>query len=146
MCDGNGVPLAVRLTGGQAHESKQFEPVLDSVAIRRSNKQLRRRPQRVAADKAYDVLRIRQWLRNHGIQAVIPPKQRPSHAKPKVGRPVTYNKADYRKRNVIERCVGWLKENRSLATRYDKWAVSYAAMVHLAFIRCYLHLLAPARP
>jgi len=140
------VPLAVRLTGGQAHESKQFEAVLDSVAIRRSNKQLRRRPQRVAADKAYDVPRIRQWLRQRGMQAVIPPKKRPSHAKPKVGRPVTYNKEYYRKRNVIERCVGWLKENRSLATRYDKWAVSYEAMVHLAFIRRYLHLLAPAQP
>lgn len=136
----------MRLTGGQAHESKQFEPVLDSFAIRQSNGHMRRRPQRVAADKAYDVPRIRQWLRQRGIQAVIPPKRRPSHAKPKVGRPVTYNKESYRKRNVIERCVGWLKENRSLATRYDKLAVNYLAMVHLAFLRRYLHLLAPAHP
>lgn len=146
MCDGAGIPLAVRLTGGQAHESKQFEAVLDSVAIRRSNGRVRRRPQRVAADKAYDVPRIRHWLHDHSIQAVIPPKKRSSKAKPKVGRPVTYNKEYYRLRNVIERCVGWLKENRSLATRYDKLAVSYLAMVQLAFLRRYLHLLAPARP
>lgn len=140
------MPLAVCLTGGQAHESKQFESVLDSVAIRRSNSQVRRRPQRVAADKAYDVPRIRRWLRKRGIKAVIPPKKRPSNAKPKVGRPVTYNKEHYRKRNVIERCVGWLKENRSLATRYEKLAVNYLALVQLAFISRYLRLLAPAQP
>ncbi len=120
--------------------------MLDSVAIRRSNGHVRRRPQRVAADKAYDVPRIRRWLRAHGIQAVIPPKKRPSNAKPKPGRPVTNNKEHYRKRNVIERCVSWLKENRSLATRYDKLALHYLSLVHLAFINRYLRLLAPAQP
>ena len=140
------MPLAVRLTGVQAHESKQFESVFDSVAIRRSNGHVRQRPQRVAADKAYDVPRIRRWLHERGIQAVIPPRKRPSHAKPKVGRPVIYNKEHYRKRNVIERCVGWLKENRSLTTRYKKLAVNYLALVQLAFNSRYLRLLAPAQP
>jgi transposase len=36
---------------------------------------------------------------------------------------------------VIERLIGWLKECRRLATRYEKYAQCYLAMVKLAFIR-----------
>lgn len=40
-----------------------------------------------------------------------------------------------RKPKHIERMFGWLKENRRIATRYDKLARSFAAMVTLA-ARC----------
>jgi len=141
LCDGNGIPLAALLTAGQAHEAPHFEPLLTSVAIRRSSGQVRRRPQRLAGDKAYHARHIRQWLRQHGIQAVIPPKQDKGKRRP--GRPVTYNKAAYRQRNGIERCIGWLKQRRSFATRFEKLAVNYLTMVQLAFIQRYLRILAP---
>ena len=44
----------------------------------------------------------------------------------------------YRERNVVERLVGWLKEYRRIATRYDKLAASYLAFVQLASIRLWL--------
>lgn len=44
---------------------------------------------------------------------------------------------------AIERCVGWLKECRSVATRFEKKAVNYLQMVKLVFIERYLRLLAP---
>jgi transposase len=44
----------------------------------------------------------------------------------------------YRERNVVERLVGWLKEYRRIATRYDKLASSYLAFVQLAAIRMWL--------
>jgi transposase len=135
------VPLTALLTAGQAHESPYCEQLLDQVAIRRPTGHCRRRPQRLAGDKAYDVRRIRLWLRQHGIQAVIPPKQLQGKRRP--GRPITYDKAAYRQRNVVERCIGWLKGCRSLATRFDKLAVNYLTMVHLAFIQRYLRILAP---
>ncbi|KMY29862.1 transposase, partial [Pseudomonas putida] len=48
----------------------------------------------------------------------------------------------YRQRNIIERMFGWLKENRRIVTRFDKFAKSYAAMVSLACsMRCLRHLL-----
>lgn len=143
VCDGKGVPLAAVLTPGQANESTQFEKVLNEVHIRRPGGQIRKRPARVAADKAYDFPRIRRWLRSRGIQAVIPPRRR--KGKPKPGRPVTYNKEHYRHRNVVERHVGWLKEHRSVATRYDKLAVNYLTMIHIAFIKRYVTLLMPPR-
>jgi transposase len=36
---------------------------------------------------------------------------------------------------VVERCIGWLKEARRLATRYEKLARNFLAMVYLAMIR-----------
>jgi transposase len=142
LCDGKGTPLVALLTPGQTHESTQFERLLNAVHICRPSGQVRKRPERLAADKGYDFPRIRRWLRMHGIQAVIPPRKRTG--KPKAGRPVTYNKDYYRHRNVIERQVGWLKEHRSLATRYDKLAVNYLTLVHIAFMRRYLSLLTVA--
>jgi len=45
---------------------------------------------------------------------------------------------------VIERCVGWLKGCRSIATRHEKLAVNIAAMVKLAIIRQYLRTIRPS--
>ncbi|MFP3763898.1 transposase, partial [Escherichia coli] len=43
----------------------------------------------------------------------------------------------YRNRNVVERCFGRLKEYRRIATRYDKTARNYLAMVKLGCIRLF---------
>lgn len=130
------------LLAGQAHESTQFEELASSAAIRRPSGQTRWRPRRMGADKAYHAQRIRHWLRAQGIGAVIPP--RASRAKKRrVGRPFSYNKERYCGRNVIERSIGWLKECRSLATRFEKLAVHYLGMVQIAIIERYLKRLAP---
>ena len=62
------------MTAGQTHESTVLERVMDSVQVRQSRGRPRTRPDAVAGDKAYDVPRIRQWLREHGITPVIPEK------------------------------------------------------------------------
>jgi transposase len=141
LCDAQGLPLSALLLPGQAHESTQFEALLETVSIeRQTTGRTRKRPQRVAADKAYHAQRIRHWLHSHGIQAVIPPRKT-RRTKPRPGRPISYDQCFYRDRNVIERCVGWLKECRSVATRYEKLAVNYLQLVKLAFIERYLRLL-----
>jgi transposase len=94
----------------------------------------------MGADKAYHAQRIRHWLRAHGIAVVIAP--RATRAKKRhSGRPVSYDRDRYRGRNVIERCIGWLKECRSLATRFEKLAIHYLGMVQLAIIERLLRLL-----
>jgi transposase len=52
-----------------------------------------------------------------------------------------FDRAAYRQRNIIERVVGWLKEQRRLATRFEKLAVNFHAMVKLAMIQRCLRLL-----
>jgi transposase len=42
-------------------------------------------------------------------------------------RAADFDKDEYRKRNIIERVVGWFKESRRLLTRFEKLAVNYIA-------------------
>ena len=72
--------------------------------------------------------------RRHGIRAVIPRRkdQRPDDKRHR------FDRDTYQRRAVVEQCVGWLKENRRLATRYEKLAVSYLAVAHVCMIRLYL--------
>ena len=42
---------------------------------------------------------------------------------------------------MIERCMGWIKENQRVGTRHEKLAVNYLAMVNLAMIRRCLRML-----
>jgi transposase len=54
---------------------------------------------------------------------------------------VRFDREAYKRRAVVEPCVGWLKECRAVATRFDKLAVNYLATVKLAMIQRYLRLL-----
>lgn len=129
VCDRNAIPLAAHLTPGQDHESKHVEETLNAVRLRK------RRPLRLAGDKGYSYRRVREWLRRHRIGAVIP--HRDDERRKMKGPPPSFDKSAYRQRNVIERCVGWLKECRRLATRFEKKAVNFLGMVKLAMIgRC----------
>lgn len=106
-----------------------------------STPELRLRPPKmVAGDKGYSYPTVRSWLRTRGIIDVIP--QRSDQRARKSRR--AFSKKVYRDRNVVERCVGWLKENRRVGTRYDKHAANFLGFVTLAFIRRYLRLLDPS--
>lgn len=132
VTDGKGLPLGAVLTPGQAHESKSFEDVLDAVVVPKGGPgRPRTRPKAVAADKAYSVSRIREWLQRRKIKAVIP-QRRDQIAR---GRRRRFDAEAYKRRNVVERCVSWLKECRRIATRYEKLAVSFMAMLDLAIVQ-----------
>jgi len=116
--------LAVWLTPGQRHESQVFEVVL--LRAKRPRRAGRRCwPRRVAADKGYSYPGIRAWLRRHHIGGVIPTrKDQPRDA--------AFDKVAYRRRNLIERVVGWYRECRALGTRYEKLAVDYHVVQQVA--------------
>ncbi len=80
------------------------------------------------------------YLRRRRIKPVIPPRKGGNMGK---GCPRSFAPNLYRRRNAIERCVGWLKGCRSIGTRHEKLAVNFAAMVKLAFLRQYLRILRP---
>jgi transposase len=95
VTDGNGVPLGALVTAGQSHESMSFAPLMETVKIGR-----RRRPASVAGDKGYSYRHVRTWLAERGIKAVIPTRRDQ--------RAVRLVLKQYRRRNVVERCIGWL--------------------------------------
>jgi transposase len=53
---------------------------------------------------------------------------------PRGGRPPTFDKQLYKRRNVVERCFNVLKQCRGLATRYDKTSTSHQATVTIAVL------------
>jgi transposase len=130
--------LIVKLTPGQQHESTCVEALLSAIAIPQRKGRPRSRPDKLAGDKAYGCKRIRAWLRSRGIRGVIPHKE---NEKARHDGRVQFDKASYRGRCVIEQCIGWLKECRRVATRFEKLAINYHAMVSLAMIGRYLKLL-----
>jgi transposase len=134
VTDGQGLPLGAEVSAGQRHECLFAEPVLEAVRIRRRNGRVRTRPEAVAGDKGYSYARVRRYLRRRKIKGVIPTR------KDQRRRP-GFDKEQYRQRNVVERCIGWLKEARALATRFDKLAVNYLATVKLAILQRYLRIL-----
>lgn len=127
VCDRRGTPLAACLSPGQRHDSRSFEFLMQSVRVPLRHGNCRRRPSALCGDKAYSVVWIRGWLRDRHIRAVIPTRvdQRTRRG---------FDRKAYRERNVVERCVGWLKEARRLATRYEKLASTFLGMVQLAMI------------
>ena len=54
------------------------------------------------------------------------------------GRPLAFDHTVYARRNVVERCINRLKQWRGLATRYEKRAANYRALVVLASIVIWL--------
>lgn len=131
--DGSGLPLNIVLSPGQAHESQFAQRLLDGIGVQRQNGSMKRRGSAVLADKAYSGRALRNELKNKGIKIVIPRKSNEKLASD--GRQLDHDA--YRNRNVVERCFGRLKEYRRIATRYDKTARNYLAMVKLGCIRLF---------
>jgi transposase len=134
-CDGKGRPLSVVITPGQRHDSTQLVPVLDGIRVPRpgGRGRPRTRPDRLIADKGSSYPRCRRLLRQRQIPHTIPERrdQRARRAL-RPGRPLAFEKAVYARRNGVERCINRLKQWRGLATRYEKRAINYRAMVVIA--------------
>lgn len=131
-CEGNGLPLTFLLTVGERHEAVVFEQLMEQGAIKRQGVgRPRLRPNRVVGDKGYSSGQIRLYLRRRGIRLTIPRKSNEKHR----GK---FDKSIYRTRNRVERCFNRLKQFRRIATRYEKNAENYQAMLTLASIQLWL--------
>lgn len=139
LCDGNGQPLTAVLSPAQDHESKYLPAVMDSVQLSESESGEPIVPAKVAGDKGYRYEWIDDWLLGRQIAPVIPSKKNENRA----SRPVEFDKASYRRRCIVEQLIGWLKECRRVATRYEKLARNYLSMVKLSMIGRYLRIIAP---
>jgi transposase len=143
LVDGHGLPLVVLVGPGQAGDAPMFPILMDYLSVaRRGPGRPRTRPDRVRGDKAYSSRAIRSHLRARNIVAVIPePADQQGHRKrrsSKGGRPIGYDREDYKGRNVVERSFNEDKQWRGLATRYDKLALTYRGGAVLRAITLWL--------
>ncbi len=109
MVDGGGVPLAVRHTAANVHDSKMLEEAVDAIRPIRGARgrpgRPRKRPGKLHADKGYDFSRCREALRKRGIKARI--ARRGIDSSERLGR----------HRWVVERTLSWLNRVRRLKVR-----------------------------
>jgi transposase len=121
VVDRQGRPVRLGLTAGQAHDAPAALALLDRLEPRTI----------LLGDKAYDGNAIRNLIEAQGAVPNIPAK---SNRKWKP----CFSKTLYRERNQVERFFSKLKHFRRIATRYDKLADNFLAMVKLASMRLWL--------
>ena len=139
-CDGRGRPLGVVLTPGQRHDSTQLEPVLDAIRVPRpcGRVGLANGPTTWSATRVTAIRGVGSCCA--AVASRTPSRSGPTSARRagRPGRPLGFDRARYRGRNVVERCFNRLKQFRAVATRYDKRAVNYRAMVVIASLLIWL--------
>lgn len=131
-------PLTLMLTPGQAGDNPMLAPLIDIYVNTTAGRF------RLLADKAYSHLSTRKHLRVLKIPHTIPErsdqiarrKAKGSHG----GRPPAFDPDVYRHRNAVERGFNRLKHWRGIATRYDKYALTYLGGVLLAATITHHHI------
>jgi transposase len=114
MADTRGRIVAIALAPGNIADISMATPLLDVLAPTK----------RLLADKAYDADRLRGWLSERGVEAVISARSTRASV-------YLINKAACQRRNVIERMFGTIKNWKRSATRYDRLAVNFMAAIAL---------------
>ena len=121
LVDAEGLPIALKLSEGQAHDAKSAQDMLEHLGA----------GQILLADRAYDSDAMRQSLAERGAWANV---------KPMPGRKniPAFSAFLYKYRNRVERFFNKLKHFRAVATRYDKNPDNYLAGVKLASARIWM--------
>ena len=129
---GHGQADAICSDPRKTSDVKRFTPLNAKVKVKRLGRgRPKQRPRYLLGDKAYDAQSIRRTLRRQHTTPVIP-KRKNAKRKPR------FNRGLYRERNRIERLINRLKQSRRIATRYEKRAENYLAMLTIAAIMIWL--------
>ena len=123
LVDADGLPIALKLTEGQAHDGRAAWDMLGSLAAGNI----------LLADRAYDSDALRQALAERGAWANVKPM-------PNRRNVPAFSSFLYRYRNLVERFFNKLKHFRAVATRYDKTPENYLASVKLASVRIWMRV------
>ena len=110
LVDANGLPVALKLTPGQAHDGRSAADMLDAIGP----------GQILLADRAYDSDALRNTLAERGAWANVKPMSR------RVNVPA-FSQFLYRYRNLVERFFNKIKHFRAVATRFEKHDANYLA-------------------
>jgi transposase len=111
--DALGNPVRLLLTAGQTSEYTQVAALIEGFDA-----------DYVLADKGYDSDQFVSAIIARQATPVIPPRKNR-----KVQR--NYDKDLYKERNMVERLFQKLKNFRRIATRYERLAITYQAMLNL---------------
>jgi transposase len=111
---GLGLPVRCLLTGGQRNDITKAADLVAGLAAKW-----------VIGDTAYDADHFRHTVTALGAEPVIP-----SHLSRAQKFPL--DKALYKERHLVECCINKLKQFRRVATRYEKTARNFLAVILVA--------------
>lgn len=121
VVDGRGLPVRLGLTPGQAHDTALAADLLGDLASDTV----------VIADKAFDADGVRAMIESQDAAPNIPDRRNRRHRH-------CFSTTLYKARNRVERFFNRIKHLRRIATRFEKYAANYLAMLKLAAIRVWL--------
>lgn len=138
LVDANGHPLGFHLTGGQVHDSTVVDAVLMTANnLTDSEGEPVAWPVALSGDKGYRADWIDVYLLALNITPVIPSRENENRS----ARRVEFDRELYRRRNIVERVIGWLKEYRRVFSRFEKSAKNFGGMLRIAFTQRYMKAL-----
>lgn len=114
--DAHGNPIDFEITGGEVHDAKAANLIIDKVG----------KAEHFIADKGYDSDDIRAYVRERKMTPVIPRKSNSKKPNPE------FDPYLYKLRHLVENLFARLKHFRSIATRFEKLARNYKAMLFAA--------------
>lgn len=126
VADRNGLPLAIGIASGERHETQLVEQTLNASFLKKL-------PERLIGDRAYDSDKLDAQLAKRGIEMISPHGPRRKN-KTQDGRPLRR----YKRRWHVERLIAWLQCSRRLVTRFEHKAANFLAFLKL---RCIVLLL-----
>jgi transposase len=127
LVDGNGTPLAVRLTGANRPDAPEALKLLDDIPpIHGRRGRPRRKPKALYGDRAYGTKQNQQGLKQRRIKDHL--------ARPRAAHGSGLGKIRY----VVERGLAWVGQPRRLKIRYDRLPAMHRAfhLLQLARICC----------
>jgi transposase len=116
VVDADGLPIALKLTPGQAHDGRSAEGMLESLGT----------GDILLADRGYDSDALRNQMAARGAWANIKPMPNRKNVP-------AFSAFLYRYRNLVERFFNRLKHFRAVATRYDKRDDNFLASISLQY-------------
>jgi transposase len=117
---GLGLPVRCLLTAGQRHDITQAKALIEGLPA-----------EWILGDTAFDADHFRAEIKAINAQAVIP--SHPSRAKK-----LPIDTHIYKERHLVECCFNKLKHFRRVATRYEKTARNFLAIITVAAIVLWL--------
>lgn len=114
--DAMGLPIHFIVTGGEVHDSKEAQNLIDKIP----------ELEVLIADRGYDSEILRDNVKKSGAESHIPRK-----SNSKIGN-AEMDWCLYKYRHLVENIFARLKHFRSIATRYEKLKRNYEGMLYLA--------------
>lgn len=122
--DAHGNPIDFEITGGEVHDVTAAPQLIKKV----------KGAQALIADKGYDSDPLREQARTEAMTPVIPRRSNSTKPNPE------FDSDLYKLRHLVENLFARLKHYRSIATRFEKLARNFRAVVYIACTMIWLKI------